>query len=192
MAQFVAINKEVEVSKAIVLSTINSMEQGKENRIEILERNGINLENEWINLQNWLNAFKVFANSLGDMNLFLIGKAVTSNAVFPPIKDLEEALRSINIAYHMNHRLNGRVMFDKLTGKIIDGIGEFKLTEFDSKRRSATMVCNNPYPSKFDEGIIIQVVRNFKPKGSFEKIKLDITKETRIRGGNSCTYLISW
>ena len=54
------------------------------------------------------------------------------------------------------------------------------------------MVCNNPCPSKFDEGIIIQIVRKFKPMGSRENIKLDLTQESRKNGGNSCTYIINW
>lgn len=193
MSQFVALNKDVEVNKRTILSVVNSMEHGKENRISILENNGINLESkEWFNQQDWLNAFKDISDKLGDMNLFLIGKAIIKNAEFPPVKDLEEGLKSINIAYHLNHRLNGKVMLDKVTGKTVDGIGEYRLKEFHSDKRTAVMVCTNPYPSKFDEGIIMQVVRTYKPKGSVEKVQLDQTKETRMNGGKSCTYIINW
>lgn len=193
MAQFVALNKDVEVNKRTLLSIVNSMDQGRENRINILEKNGINLDSkEWFNQQDWLNAFKDISNTLGEMNLYLIGKAIIKSAEFPPIKDLEEGLKSINIAYHMNHRLSGKVMFDKITGKTIDGIGSYKLVEYSAENRTAVMVCNNPYPSKFDEGIIIQVVRTYKPKGSIEKIQLDLTKESRKNGAKSCTYIITW
>ena len=193
MAQFVAINNKVEVNRQTVLSIVNSMDKSKDVRLDILLKNGINPdESEWFNQQKWLNAFRDISVSLGEMNLFLIGKAIVTNAKFPPIKDLEEGLRSINIAYHMNHRVNGKIMFDSATGEITEGIGDYQLIEFDEKVKRAVMKCSNPYPSKFDEGIIVQVVRRFKSSGSIENIRLDLSKESRIRGGNSCTFSISW
>jgi len=193
MAQFIAINENVEVNKQTVLSIVNSMEKGKDNRLGILNRNGINPEEkEWFNQQKWLNSFKEIATSLGEMNLFLIGKAIIDSAKFPPIKNLEEGLNSIDVAYHMNHRLNGKIMFDPISGKMLEGIGHYKLTEYNSNTKNAVMVCSNPYPSKFDEGIITQIVRKFKPTNSRESIKLDLSKKTRDEGGNSCTFLISW
>jgi len=193
MAEFIAINKNVEVNKQTVLSVVNSMDKGKDTRLSILIDNGINPEEkEWFNQQKWLNAFKDIAIKLGDMNLFLIGKAIIDNAEFPPIKDLKEALMSIDVAYHMNHRLDGIIMFDLATGKITEGIGHYKLAEFNEKERKATMICNNPYPSKFDEGIITQLVRKYRPKMARETIQLDESKETRKTGGDSCTYIITW
>ena len=193
MAQFVAINKDVEVNKQTVLSVVDAMEQGKEKRLEILRKNGIDLEKkDWFNQQKWLDAFKDIAISLGDMNLFMIGKAIIENAKFPPIKDLEEGLRSIDVAYHMNPRLNAIVMFDGASGKLTEGIGHYKLTEFNAKEQTATMVCDNPYPSKFDEGIITQIVRKFKPAGARDSVKLDGKKESRLQGSDTCTYIISW
>ncbi|NVO11909.1 MAG: hypothetical protein HXX16_18270 [Bacteroidales bacterium] len=193
MAQFVAFDQNVEVNKITIMSVVNSMEKGKETRIGILEKNGINVEKkEWYPQQNWLNAFKEIASTLGDMNLFLIGKAIIDSAKFPPINNLEEALRSLDIAYHMNHRLNGKVMFDSQTGNKMEGIGHYKLKEYNAAGKRAIMVCDNPYPSKFDEGIITQLVRKFKETASTESIKLDLTKETRIKGGHSCTYNIAW
>ncbi|WKK80306.1 hypothetical protein [Marivirga arenosa] len=193
MAQFIAFNKDVEVNKQTVLSIVNSMEKGKETRLGILIKNGVNPDqNEWFNQQNWLNAFKDIAENLGDMNLFLIGKAIINNAQFPPIKDLEEGLRSIDVAYHMNHRVNGKIMFDPETGKMTPGIGYYKVTKFDSKNKEAEMVCDNPYPTKFDEGIITQVANKFKPMGSRVSVDLDTTKEMRKEGANSDTFLIRW
>ena len=193
MAQFIAFNQEVEVNRQTVLSVVNSMEARKEARLDILKKNGIDTENnDWFLQQSWLNAFQDIATMLGDMNLFLIGKAIIDNAEFPPINNLEEGLRSIDVAYHMNHRLNGQVMFDPTTGKTTDGIGHYTLKQFDDEQRAATMVCTNPYPSKFDEGIITQVVRRFKPARSTDKVELDLGQGSRTEGGESCTYLITW
>ncbi len=193
MAQFIAINERVEVHADTVMAVVNSMKTGKETRVKILNAHSIYPEKkEWFSQQNWLNAFKEVFQLLGGMNLFMIGKAVISTAQFPPMRNLHEALQSLDVAYHMNHRVNGQVMFDHTTGSMTEGIGHYHLTEFNAAGKRAVMVCNNPYPSKFDEGIITQLVRKFKPLGARESIKLDTTKETRLEGGDSCTYQITW
>jgi len=193
MTQFIAIINNVEVNRNTVLAFVNSMESGKDIRLDFLLKNGIDPEKEnWIDQQKWLNAFKDIATNLGEMNLFLIGKAIIDNATFPPVKDLKEGLKSIDIAYHINHRLNGQTMFDPIEEKMIEGIGHYTLTEYDPDKKKAIMVCDNPYPSKFDEGIITQIVRKFKPAGAHETIKLDTSKESRKNGAESCTFLISW
>lgn len=193
MAQFIAFNQDVEVNTQTILSVVNSMKLGQNRRLDILLKSGIDPEKEdWFKQQKWLNSFKVIGETLGQMNLFLIGKAVIDNAKFPVINDLEEGLRGIDVAFHMNHRLNGQVMFDPVNGKMLEGIGHYDLVDFDAQNRKATMVCTNSYPSKFDEGIITQMVRKFKPKYALEKIELDLTKESRLDGAESCTFLISW
>ncbi len=193
MAQFEVLNKNVEVNREAVMSVVNSMEKNKECRKEILMNNGIDIQNkEWVNQQKWLDAFEEITESLGDMNVFLIGKAIIKNAKFPPIKDLEDGLKAIDVAYHMNHRLHGKIMFDPASGKKLKGIGNYNLVEFNEKERMAVMVCDNPYPSKFDEGIITQIVRKFKPPGSRENVTLDESKTNRTMGGDSCNYLINW
>ena len=193
MAEFKAYNSDVEVNRNAALSLVNSMDKGKETRLNYATKAGVDFEKqEWINQQVWLDVFKSIAEDLGPMNLFLIGKAVIENADFPPIENLEQALRSLDIAYHMNHRKNGEVMFNPETGKIIEGIGHYSLTHYDEQKKEATVVCNNPYPSKFDEGLLVQMVRKFKSTPGIEKIELDTTKEQRSKGGESCTYLISW
>lgn len=193
MAEFIAFNKDVEVNKQTVMSVANSMEKGREARLNILKENGINVEEQdWFALQSYLDAFKDIAQKVGDMNVFLIGKAIVDNANFPPIKDLEQALRSLDVAYHMNHRVDGRSMYDPIRNKVRDGIGSYNLTEYDANNKKAIMVCDNPYPSKFDEGIITCLIRRFKPAGSYPTVKLDTSKETRLKGADSCTYIITW
>ena len=193
MAQFEAFNKDVEVNAQTVASVVNAMEMGKETRTSILKENNIDLSTQkWFKQQDWLNAFRQIAEEIGQMNLFQIGKAIIDNAQFPPISGLEEGLRSIDVAYHMNHRLNGKELFNPATGQMEEGIGHYQLTEFDTEAKKAVMVCNNPYPSKFDEGIIVQIVRRFKAKPGRESVTLDPTKPTRTKGADSCTYNISW
>lgn len=150
-------------------------------------------EGAWNDLQSLLDAMKEIADSVGEMNLFLIGKEVVDGAAFPPMDGLESALRSIDVAYHMNHRKNKKEMFDPNTGSMTEGIGHYVVTKFDADGKKAEMECHTPYPSKFEEGLILQIVRKFKPSGSLiPKVELDDTKETRRNGGDKCTFKISW
>lgn len=181
MAQFVSFNPKVEVNGQTILSVVNALSAGQERRLGILRNHGIELEEDkWYSQQSWLNAFKEISKELGDRTLFMIGKAIPENAKFPPqIDSLQKALAAIDMAYHMNHR-GGE-------------IGHYTLLSFDEKKREAIMVCNNPYPSEFDRGIISTMLRRFRPKDSFKyDVVTDLTKETRMKGGESCTYIINW
>jgi len=181
MAQFIAFDPKVEVNGETILSVVNTIAVGQEGRLAILKKHGINPEEgQWYKQQLWLNAFKEISDELGDRTLFVIGKAIPEHAKFPPqIDNLQKALAAIDMAYHMNHR-NGE-------------IGKYTLKEFDDKKRKAVMVCSNPYPSEFDRGIISTMLRRFKPLDSVKyDVILDTSKETRMKGGESCTYLVQW
>ncbi|MFH6982114.1 hypothetical protein [Marinoscillum sp. 108] len=167
---------------------------GQNQRKAIIEKHGLNANTgAWNNLQSLLDAMKEVASTIGEMNLFLIGKAIIEGTQFPPMDSLENALRSIDVAYHMNHRKNGQPMFNPNTGQMTEGIGHYKLARYDAENKEALLVCHTPYPAKFEEGLVVQIVRMFKPKDSlFTKVKLDETKETKSNGGDSCTFIINW
>ncbi|HEY9007126.1 hypothetical protein [Ohtaekwangia sp.] len=182
MAQFVSFDPGVKVLGQSILLFVNAMDFGKEERIEILEKHGLtNLQpGEWYDLQKWLDAFKDLSEGILASTLYIIGKEIPSNAKFPPdIDTLEKALYSIDVAYKMNHTAGE--------------IGTYEVTLFDPEQRKAIMVCRNPYPSDFDRGIIAAMTDRFKPEDSTaSEVVLDLTKESRLNGGESCTYLISW
>lgn len=189
------INKTmVEVHKHTIESFAYAMKRGVEERLSILEKHGIILEDaEWFPLEAWLNAFSELANKLGDMNLFLIGSNITRHAKFPPIKSLREALESLNIAYHMNHRINNQILYNEKTGELYEGIGDYLLISYDEEKCEAIMKCTNPYPSKFDEGIITQLVELYKPnRNRLHSVKASNKLPQRTLGGDSCTYIINW
>ncbi len=194
MVQFVAQSLDIEVNGETILAFVNSMTRGQDTRLSLLRKHGIDpLPGQWYSQQAWLNAFRELSVSVGEMNLFLVGKAIIDNASFPPISGLQDGLASIDVAYHMNHRKAGQVMFDPDSGDMLEGIGHYRLIAFDEAARTASMVCDNPYPSRFDEGIISQVVRRFKPATSRRAdVTLDATKPTRVKGAESCTYIVSW
>jgi hypothetical protein len=182
MAQFVPFQDGVEVNGQTVLAIVNALEAGQATRFKILQKHGIinPHANEWYSQKAWLEAFKEISEELGEYTLFAIGEAIPENAIFPPeIDSLEKALSSIDVAYHINHR-GGE-------------IGHYTLADFNYENRRAIMVCNNPYPSEFDKGIISTMVRKFVPSTSFiYDVQLDPAKETRLHGADSCTYIITW
>lgn len=182
MAQFLPFAPEVEVNGQTVLSVITALSAGQENRKDILARHGIHSPeaSTWYAQKDYLNAFKEIAENVGPHTLFTIGKSIPESAIFPPqIDSLEKALQSIDVAYHMNHRGGD--------------IGYYKLVYFDAKNKIASFECKNPYPSEFDRGIITTMVRKFRPAESFkDSVVLDTAKPTRLKGADSCSYIITW
>jgi hypothetical protein len=182
MAQFVPFQDGVEVNGQAVLAVVNALEAGRNTRLKILQKHGISDPHpiKWYSQRAWLDAFREISGVLGVYTLFAIGEAIPENAIFPPeIDNLEKALSSIDIAYHLNHRGGN--------------IGHYTLADFNEGKRTAIMVCNNPYPSEFDRGIITAMVKKFTPPNSvIYDVQLDAGKETRLMGADSCTYIITW
>ncbi|MGD0659802.1 MAG: hypothetical protein ABSD38_17225 [Syntrophorhabdales bacterium] len=194
MAQFKAFSQGVEVYGQTVLSLVagmSAMPSFKATALRILSVNGIDdpKPDQWYSQQAWLNAFKEIAEKVGALTLHSIGKKIPENAQWPPsVNSLETALASIDVAYHMNHRLNGKVMFDPATGKMTEGIGHYGFEKLGEKK--AKMVCKNPYPSDFDRGLIEAAAKKFAPSGAF--VTVAVTDDGRKSGGDSSTYSVEW
>lgn len=180
MAQFKAKEPGVEVLGDAILSTVQAMGGFRETALRILRENGIeNPERgQWYLQQDWLDAFKQIAETIGRNTLYLIGTKIPESAVFPPdLKTIHDALGSIDVAYHMNHR----------GGEI--GTYTYKQTG----ERGGTFVCDNPYPCDFDRGIIEAMAKRFKPADALRvRVEQDESLPTRTRGGESTTYHVSW
>jgi hypothetical protein len=143
---------------------------------------------EWYPGQKWLDALRLITESIGDSTLFSIGKRVPESAVWPEeIRTIEAGLASIDVAYHMNHRMDGERMFNVVTGAMKEGIGHYHHKPAGNRR--AVMVCTDPYPSEMDRGIISTIARRFQPTA---EVVLDDTQPSRKRGGESCTYIVTW
>lgn len=190
MAQFIAFRKDVEVLGQAMHSMLDAMSAHLGLARRIFARHGmreIKLD-AWYPLQRFLDAFRDVAKEIGEHTLLAIGKKIPEHAVWPPeIQDVEAALRSIDVAYHMNHRLAGEAMFDPATGAMKEGIGNYRCER--AGRRRILMICDTPYPSEFDRGIILGMGRQFIPT---IEVELDTGKPTRKSGADSCTYGITW
>jgi len=185
---------EIEIAGSSMFAFLNGTRRGQELKKAILAKHNVTLTmDSWIPFAIGVDIYTEMGVKMGDYNLFATGKAIIDNADFPPMNGLEDALHAIDIAYHMNHRLDGEIMFNPETGEKLEGIGRYELLSFDANKREATMIAENPYPSKFDEGIIYGVVEKFCPQDSTEyTVRLDPNAEQRNKGGKSCTYLIRW
>lgn len=185
MAQFIPFSPDVEVNGQTILSFLNAVSNNnfaQKAMIDILKKYDLEevQPNLWYSQKLWLNAFEEISNKCGKATLFIIGKAIPESAVFPPqINSLESALSAIDVAYNMNHQ-NGE-------------IGYYKLISFDQTNKIAVMECKNPYPSDFDRGIITTMVRRFTPSSSLKvQVELDPNFPTRLKGEDSCTYIVKW
>lgn len=194
MAQFKAFAPDVEVAGAAVLSVLDGMGSYKSLALKLLSDVGIVNPRPgfWYPQQAWLDAFRKIHDSVGESVLFAIGTKIPSNAKFPrEIDGIEKALASIDVAYHMNHRIDQTPLFDPATGTMLEGIGHYGYEKTDEKR--VKMVCGNPYPCDLDQGIIDAMARSFKPSGSlFIKVKHDDDEPCRKKGADACTYWVTW
>lgn len=194
MAMFVAITANAEVNGETVYSVVAGMGAFKVRALEILAQNGI--ENpkpgRWYSQQAWLNAFKEISTSIGPNTLYSIGLKIPENAKFPPqINSLADALRAIDVAYHMNHRINGNVLFDPQTGIMREGIGHYLFEK--TGEREAKITCINPYPCDFDRGIIEGMAKRFKPADSlFVEVRHIDAHPCRKTGAGTCEYKVTW
>lgn len=194
MYNHINFNKEATLVGDSLTIFLTSLPTGQSSRAKILDKYGVLPEpGHDYKLENVLKAYHEVGDTVGARTLYMIGKGVASLVPLPPDISLKDTLKNINLAYHQNHKINGNEMFDPKTGQMTDGIGHYRLTSYSEEKKEAIMECTNPYPSKFDEGILVQLARKSRPKGSIKQdIKLDSNKPMRDKGGTSCTYIINW
>jgi hypothetical protein len=168
------------VSKYLVKHGLVKTTNGKPDNVD---------RSAWYPLDKWLAAYHEIAREIGLNSLYTIGKKIPENATFPAhLSDIRAGLRSLDIAYHLNHRKNGVMMFDAATGVMLEGIGHYQV-ELVGEERKATIVCEEPYPCEFDRGLITALANRFEPMA---KTIHDNSAPCRKKGANTCTYLVSW
>lgn len=58
-----------------------------------------------------------------------VGLEVPKNAILPSgVSDIRSAMAMFDAGYHLNHRKDGRAMFDPATGKMTEGLGHYRCT----------------------------------------------------------------
>jgi hypothetical protein len=196
--QFRAFEPGIEVNGQTVWSVVDGFDHFKQIPSRLLLAEGIGTAgpdgvvqidpNGWYAQEAWLRAFERIATEVGESKLHAIGVRIPLNAKFPPhIQTIRDAIASVDVAYHMNHRKLGRVMFDPSTGKMLEGIGHYGFTP--KGEREIVSVCDNPYPCSFDRGILTTMARRFEKGATVEH---DDTAPCRRKSASSCTYRIAW
>lgn len=182
MAQYIPFASNVEVNGHTILSVVRAIPSYQTELELVLAKHGLKKirSDGWYPQLFWLNAFREIGENYGAEVLFSIGKAIPENAIFPfNMETVQDALNSINIAYHINHR-GGE-------------IGYYKLIEYNQAKQTATMECRNPYPSHFDRGIISAMVEKLSPSNKNNiSVNLNHSLPSRLHDADSCTYRILW
>lgn len=190
--QFKAMTSGIEVNGQTILSVVKGAGVFEQTARKYLANHNLGEVKDsgdaWYSQQDWLDTFQEIQTTVGRQTVFLIGKKIPETAIFPPqIQTIEDALASIDVAYHLNHRKDRKVMFDPATGRMLEGIGHYgyKLAE----PKHSVLVCENPYPCHFDRGIITTMAYRF----DFDaKVVHDDAAPCRDKGGESCTYHVRW
>lgn len=128
----------------------------------------------WYPIQIPLDMLYELRDDYGESSMQNMGRHIPEHVDFPPdIDGVEAALRSVGEAYQQNHR----------GGEI--GSYEFEPVDDDEGR----MVCANPYPCEFDQGLLRGVAEQFTD--SFVTVE-EVGDECRAEGGGQCTYRVTW
>ncbi len=172
------VDPKVEVSGTVVNAVIEVMGAFRSVALGILAKNNIvdPKPHLWYNLRDWLASFDTIIADVGPNTLHQIGRQVSGSAPIPPqIDTLQKVYGALDDAYYSQHRGGD--------------IGHYHY--ISTGRRSGTMISTTAYPTEFDRGILTALAERFEPQ-SLVDIQLDELSETRQRGGDSCTFLISW
>lgn len=182
MGRYEAMDRGVEINGQTILATVEGVSRFSEDyrrRVEdALEENGVPdpAPDVWYPQQAWLDAFGDLATDLEPHLLDRIGEQIPDEADWPSgISGVEAGLRSIDEAYHQNHRGGD--------------IGYYRLT--DVGERTGEIECRNPYPCPFDRGIIRAVAQRFAAVEAFVFVE-ETGADCRRDGGESCTYTVHW
>ncbi len=197
--QFVPFEEGIEVNGQTVHSVVDGFAVFKKIPSDILLALGIGRrgadglvtidDGEWIAQDQWLRGFAEIGEAVGTGALYAIGLKIPECALFPPwVNDVHSAIKSIDVAYHLNHRKEGKVMFDPETGAMTEGIGHYGYTPIPGESRILAS-CTNPYPCDFDKGILTAMARRFAQSAWIDHIE---PETCRKKGADHCTYLVTW
>jgi hypothetical protein len=144
--------------------------------------------NIWYPLVPWLQVSEDLGAEVGANSLYTCGKKIPELALLPPdIADIYSSLGSMDVAYHMNHKKNGVVMFDPATGAMLEGIGHFSC-QVKEGEKTIVMKCDSVYPCDFDRGIVGGFAARFEP---FARAVHD-AGPCRKKGDKTCSYVVRW
>lgn len=145
-------------------------------------------KDKWYPLGTFLRAFDRIGKEFGAYMQRQVGLSIPKNAPFPPtVVDIDTAIQAIDVAYHMNHAINGVPLFSPATGKKTDRIGNYGYERQVGKKLIVSK-CTTPYPCPFDEGILTSMAQRFDRTSTVTHVP----GSCRSRGATACIYHIAW
>lgn len=144
---------------------------------------------QWYPMDAFLRAFARIQVEFGDFTLKQSGLYIVKKAAQPGdfLTGINRAFETLDMGYHYNHAKNGQRMFDPPTGKIMEGIGHYKVRSVPGKTQ-VFVDADTAYPCAFDEGLVTGLGQAFNPTA---KVVHD-PKICRKKNSPVCTYSIQW
>jgi hypothetical protein len=170
----------IEVLGNSILSALEAMKVAPQRAQRIFAEHGITQPNKsaWYPVDSVLRAYRDILKQIGPNTMKQVGRNIPKNAEFPTgLTTVEEALKSLNLAYRMNHRGQG-------------DIGGYHSAA--NGARSALITCDNPYPCAVDEGLVEAIAERFKPRDAFFIRLQHEPGACRDRGDAACIYQVAW
>lgn len=184
--QFVALEPNIEIIGAAVRAAIGSFDGCR----RLVERGfyGRSIDGaRWYSQQDWLDGLRSIDAEHGGAHLFAIGEQMAANAIFPPtLESLSDAIAMLDIAYHLNHRKRGELMYEVKTGARRGGIGGYDYMFYGDRH----LVCESdtPHPCELDFGVVKGLADRCLEGARVEHVE----GACRRRGDRSCRYRVTW
>jgi hypothetical protein len=193
------VEPKIEVNCVAVASIVEAFRLLPELAYRILAKHGlgslrpdgryVSAPGEWHPVGPVMAAIDEVSRTVGRYKMFEVGKLIPKKAILPPnITDIVTMFRSVDVAYHLNHRKSGQPMFDPATGTMLEGIGHYGFEMTPGERRIISL-CENPYPCDFDHGLMTTFAQRFERHAHVDHVN---TQPCRKDGASSCTYEITW
>ncbi len=177
MAEYVAFDPANESDRSGIIAVIESL--GHEEIDHLITKYDIG-DKQWFSQQIELDILKALSENNSFLDMVSIGMKIPDVADFPPASaevSVHEVLEGVRDAYESAVRG--------------PNTGSYEYTKLGD--RKGRMVCNNPYPSDFDYGLIYRIVQKYRPDDSEHVLVVrDESVQNRRTGGDTCIYDISW
>jgi|SRR6218665_178644 len=143
----------------------------------------------WYPLVSNLRVIARVRKDFGEVAVRQSASHIPTLARFPPtVADIHSAFDALDMAYHMNHGVNGRALYCPETGVMQEGIGHFRSRSIPGQKQILCQ-CTTPYSCCFDEGLLLALAQRYEPSASITHLE---PLRCRAHGSESCTYSILW
>lgn len=172
-------NPGTKVKGAVLINFVQSSEKHIIRRLQDLgfaTIDDIKPEN-WYDQQIWLNALKNLV-ATGIVTTRIVGQDIikdlfSKNMLSPKGTNLTNVFNMLNLAYQKNHH---------------GYAGYYKLIRCNLKEKVVEIEVNTPYPEEFDNGVLLELWRKYKPENATFNIKSTVEKTPEgLR-----IYMLTW